>query len=93
MLKVNTAYWQQTPEMLRDQVLNANHPRSRERFLALDEITQGESATPVAGQTQRHPQTGMNWVHRYNSSGMDPQTLGELGQTKVQPGLLWGDPA
>jgi transposase len=73
MLKVNIADWQQTPEMLRDQALNAAHPRTRERFLALYEITQGESATQVAWQAQRNPQTVMDWVHRYNSAG--PQSL------------------
>ena len=79
MLKVNTACWQQTPEMLRDQALNASHPRTRERFLALYEISQGESATQVAWQTQRNPQTVMSWVHRYNSSGPESLTFRHTG--------------
>lgn len=66
--------------MLRDQVLNASHPRPRERFLTLDEISQGERATQVAGQIQRNPQTGMNWVHRYyNSLGPKSLTFRHLG--------------
>ena len=65
--------------MLRDQALNASHPRTRERFLALYEISQGESATQVAWQTQRNPQTVMSWVHRYNSSGPESLTFRDTG--------------
>ncbi len=33
--------WHQTPESLREEALKADHPRTRERLLALYEITQG----------------------------------------------------
>ncbi len=34
MLTVETAKWQQTPKMLRDYALRADHRRTRERFMA-----------------------------------------------------------
>jgi hypothetical protein len=45
MLKVQLETWQQTPETLREMALQAQHPRTRERLLALYEIAQGENAT------------------------------------------------
>lgn len=71
MLKVDTDKWEQTPELLRQMALEENHPRSRERLMALYEITQGKNATLVARQTERNPQTIMDWVHRYNTSGLE----------------------
>ena len=73
MLKVDTQKWQQSSEDLRIQALTTEHPRTRERFLALFEVTQGKSATQVGQETQRNPQTVMKWVHHYNESG--PQAL------------------
>ena len=73
MLKVDTQKWQQSSEDLRTQALTTEHPRTRERFLALFEVTQGKSATQVGHETQRNPQTVMKWVRHYNESG--PQAL------------------
>src|SRR3954471_15286952 len=47
--------------------LSASHPRTRERFLALYEITQESCATRVAAQARRHPV--MEWLHLYNTRG------------------------
>ena len=71
MLRVDYARWGQTPEDLRYLALNAPHARTRERALALYEITQGSCATRVAACTGRHPQTVMDWVHAYNERGPD----------------------
>ena len=38
--------------------------------MALYEITNGSSATQVGKQTNRNPQTIMEWVHRYNQEGI-----------------------
>ena len=73
MLKVELRRWQQSEESLREQALKASHPRTRERLLALYEICQGQSATQVAQQSNRNPQTVMEWVHRYNRLG--PEAL------------------
>jgi hypothetical protein len=73
MLRIDCARWGQTPEDLRQVATSAPHPRTRERFLALYEITRACCATRVAPQTNRHPQTVMEWVHLYNNGG--PEAL------------------
>jgi hypothetical protein len=67
MLRDEYARWDQTPADLRELAMSASHPRTRERFLALYEITQESCATRVAAQARRHPQTVMEWLHLYNS--------------------------
>ena len=69
MLHIDCARWGQTPEDLRQLATGAPHPRTRERFLALYEITQASGATRVAPHTRRHPQTVIGWVHTYNERG------------------------
>ena len=73
MLRVDYTRWGGTAEDLRHVALSAPHARTRERALALYEITQGSCATRVAGRTGRHPQTIMGWVHADNAQG--PGTL------------------
>jgi len=73
MLRVDHARWDQTPADLRELAMSASHPRTRERFLALYEITQESCATRVAAQARRHPQTVMEWLHLYNTGG--PEAL------------------
>ena len=48
MLRVEYARWGQTPADLRRLATSAPHPRTRERFLALYEITQESCATRIA---------------------------------------------
>ena len=71
VLRVDCARWGGTAEDLRHLALSAPHARTRERALALYEITQGSCATRVAARTGRHPQTVMGWVHTYNAQGPD----------------------
>jgi len=73
MLRVESARWGQTPADLRDLAMSASHLRTRERFLALYEITQESCATRVAERTRRHPQTVLEWLHLYNTGG--PEAL------------------
>jgi transposase len=70
MLKVDCARWNHSRELLREEALVAEHPRTRERLMALYEISEGKSATVVGKQTKRNPQTVMSWVHGYNSEGL-----------------------
>jgi len=79
MLSVNTQVWNQTASEIREAALKAEHPRTRERLLALYEITQGSNATQVGKQTARNHQTIMEWVHRYNSGGMEALTFKQTG--------------
>jgi transposase len=73
MLHIDCARWGQTPEDLRRLATSAAHARTRERFLALYEITQACCATRVAPGAGRRPQTVMGWVHTYNERG--PEAL------------------
>ena len=73
MLRVDYGRWGQTVEDLRQLATNAPHRRTRERFLVLYEIAEDSCATRVASRTRRHPQTVMEWVHLYNTSG--PEAL------------------
>ncbi len=70
MLKVNCARWGQSKELLREEALKAEHPRTRERLMALYEISEGKNATQVGKETKRNSQTVMKWVHRYNQEGL-----------------------
>ncbi len=69
MVKVDYKKWDQTPEDLRELSMESHHRRSRERFLALYEISQGSNATQVASSTGRNHQTVMSWVRKYNICG------------------------
>ena len=79
MLRVEYARWGQSPEDLRSLAVSAPHARTRERALALFEITQGRCATRLAGRTGRHPQTVMSWVHAYNAQGPDALAFRRTG--------------
>ncbi len=72
MLFIDHVRWGQTPEDLRRLATSAPHRRTRERFLALYDITQeSRGASHVALRTGRHPQTVMGWLHAYNAHGPD----------------------
>ena len=79
MLRVDHARWDQTPADLRRLATSAPHPRTRERFLALYEITQESCATRVAARTRRHPQTVTEWLHLYNTRGPEALTYRRTG--------------
>ena len=67
MLRVDHDRWGQTMADLRHLALSAAHPRSRERFLAFHEITQGSCATvsrhfgDIAQQVISHQFPVLNW--------------------------------
>jgi transposase len=73
MLRVDYDRWGQRPDELRGLAVSSSHERTRERFLALYEMSSGTSATGVAARIGRHPQSVMQWVRAYNSSG--PEAL------------------
>src|SRR5215217_4668876 len=76
---VDCARWGQTPEDLRHLALSAPHARTRERALALFDITQHSCATQVALRTGRRAHTVMGWVHAYNAQGPDALTFRRTG--------------
>ena len=70
MVRPDLHAWGQTPADLRRLSVHAQHPCSRERFLALYMIAaQQTNATTWAAQTGRTKETVLNWVHRYNLTG------------------------
>jgi|RifCSP13_3_1023840.scaffolds.fasta_scaffold27985_2 hypothetical protein len=73
MLRVEHEKWGQTPDDLRRLAIESEHARTRERFLALYQITQGSSATAWAQRTGRHDDTVQQWVHDYDQHG--PEAL------------------
>ncbi len=79
MLRVDCARWGQTPEDLRRLGLSAPHARTRERALALFDITQHSCATQVALHTGRRAHTVMGWVHAYNAQGPDALAFRRTG--------------
>ena len=62
VLRVDYARWGQTPEDLRHLAVSAPHARTRERALALFDITQHRCATQVAVRTGRRANTVMDWA-------------------------------
>jgi hypothetical protein len=85
MLHVDYARWDQTPEDLRRLATSAAHQRTRERFLALYEITQESCASRVAARTRRHPQTVMEWLHLYNARGPEALAYRRTGAPPFAP--------
>ena len=79
MLRVDCEKWNQSPLDLRQAAVTAAHARTRERFLALYEVSQGVNATRVAIATGRHHQTVHDWVHLYNNQGPNGLTYQRTG--------------
>ena len=70
MVRPDFAKWGQDAETIRQLALTAEHPRTRERFLALYMIGTGRTnASRWAQEIGRRPHTVLDWVHRYNSQG------------------------
>ena len=70
MLRPNFGKWEQSIEDIRRLSIEAEHPRSRERFQALYQIGSHQTnATEWAEKIGRNPRTVMEWVHHYNRLG------------------------
>jgi len=70
MLGIEHEKWNQSLFDLRHQAVHAEHPRTRERFMALYEIARGETnATRWAEANGRHFQSVQAWVRSYNARG------------------------
>jgi transposase len=70
MVRPDFEKWDQKAENIRRLSIEAEHPRSRERFQALYMIGSGQkNASQWAKQINRQKQTVLEWVHRYNELG------------------------
>lgn len=78
-LRVNPELWQQSAQDLLYLSIHAEHPRTRERFLALYMVFQGRSASEVAREFERHDETVMGWVKLYNEKGPEALTYLHTG--------------
>ncbi|MEZ6141438.1 MAG: helix-turn-helix domain-containing protein [Zavarzinella sp.] len=72
MIRPNITKWNQTTDDLRRLALESEHPRTRERFMALYQIALGHTnATAYAAEIGRCDDMLLNWVHKYNNHGPD----------------------
>jgi hypothetical protein len=70
MLRPDFSKWHQTADDLLRLSREVEHPRSRERYLALYAIgSQQSNATQWAKATGRENETVMGWIHAYNAGG------------------------
>jgi len=70
VIRVQLDKWGQTLEDLRRVSVEAPHPRTRERFLALYLIASGHfNATTCAAHVGRQDEPVLGWVHLYNQRG------------------------
>ena len=80
MVRPDLAKWEQTLADLRRLSVAAEHPRTRERFLALYEIGAGHTnATQWAAAMKHDDNTVLKWVHTYNSLGPEAVTYQRSG--------------
>ena len=80
MIRVEMQKWGQSLEDLRRLALQAGHPRTRERFLALSLIADGtHNATTWADHFGRQDETVLRWLHTYNTEGPDALTYRRTG--------------
>lgn len=72
MVRPDVHKWGQSPSDLRRLSVEAEHPRSRERFLALYLISSEQtSAYGGSKEVGRTKESVLHWVHRYNEAGPD----------------------
>jgi hypothetical protein len=80
MIRVEFQRWGQSLEDLRSLALRAEHPRTRERSLALSLIADGtHNATSWAARSGRQDETVLRWLHTYNTRGPDALTYRRPG--------------
>jgi transposase len=87
MVRPDFEKWQQSAEDIRRLSIEAEHPRSRERFQALYMIgVEQKPASQWATEIKRQKQTVLGWVHDYNESGPDRLHYQHTGgrQAKLQ---------
>jgi transposase len=80
MIQPDTAKWGQTLADLRRLAVEAGHPRTRERFLALYMIgSHRTNASQWSAEIGRDDNTVIGWVHTYNSDGPEALTYQGTG--------------
>ena len=71
-VRPNFEKWDQKADEIWRMSIEAEHPRSRERFQAIYQIgTKQSNSRQWAEKTKRRPHTVLGWVHSYNEYGPD----------------------
>ena len=79
MIRLEIQKWGQSLDDLRRLALQAKHPRTRERFLALCLIADGTHNATSWARFGRQDDTVLKWVHDYNAHGPDALTYRRTG--------------
>lgn len=80
MVRPDVAKWGQTEADLRRLSVEAAHPRTRERFLALYLIgSKQTNASHWAAEIGRTKEAVLGWVHKYNADGPEALTYRRTG--------------
>jgi hypothetical protein len=79
MVRITPERWEQTPDDLRRLAVDARQARTRERFFALFQMTQGWSALQWAVEIGRKHATVLAWAHAYNESGPEAVAFRHTG--------------
>lgn len=85
--------WGLTTLDFKERAKSAEHPREQERWLALAWVSEGKSKEEVAHLLQRHYNTILNWINRFNENGPEglryhPPTGGRSWLTSEQRNQL-----
>ena len=80
MIRPDIAKWNQSVSDLRRLSIEAEHRRTRERFLALYMIASKQmNATQWAAEIGREDDTVLSWVHKYNAEGPEAMAYWRSG--------------
>jgi hypothetical protein len=70
MVRPDPAKWGQSLADLRRLAIESEHPRTRERFLALYEIGSEQTSANRWAEANGHQiETVLHWLHGYNAGG------------------------
>ena len=84
MLRVDLSRWLLTEESLTELCLQASHPRTRERLLAVRDIAGGRCASRLCAALGRNLGTVLKWVHDFNQRGPSALSYRHTGGTPVR---------
>lgn len=71
MLKIEHDRWEQSLSDLLERAIHEDHPRVRERYLALYLMARGEDVQDIAPDIGKHRIAVAQWCHLYNEQGPD----------------------
>lgn len=88
MVHPDLSKWSLSLDTLTELSIYAPHPRTRERFLALTWLAQGECAAGVHRALGRDVHTVLKWVHTFNEVGPSALIYRHSGGTPARTQAL-----